>query len=64
MFGQSCLRTLCVAVRSVSEESWERWSETLSRAAEMIIAERDALLEKLYDQMERELLVDLFILLA
>uniref|UniRef100_A0A672YKF3 Phospholipid-transporting ATPase n=1 Tax=Sphaeramia orbicularis TaxID=375764 RepID=A0A672YKF3_9TELE len=55
LFAQSCLRTLCIAVRSVPEASWEQWSKTLSQSAVMTIADREALLEKLYDQMEREL---------
>eukprot|EP00066_Takifugu_rubripes_P008131 XP_003974103.1 PREDICTED: phospholipid-transporting ATPase IC-like [Takifugu rubripes] len=55
LFAQACLRTLCVAVRSVPEASWEHWSNTLARSATMATCDRDALLEKLYDQMEREL---------
>ncbi|XP_056269920.1 phospholipid-transporting ATPase IC [Pseudoliparis swirei] len=55
LFAQACLRTLCVAVRSVPEASWEQWSKTLARAAAMATGDRDALLEKLHDQMEREL---------
>ncbi|XP_077964706.1 phospholipid-transporting ATPase IC isoform X1 [Gasterosteus aculeatus] len=54
-FAQACLRTLCVAVRSVSEASWEQWSKTLDQSAAMATVDREALLEKLYDQMEREL---------
>jgi len=57
LFAQACLRTLCVAVRSVPEASWEQWSKTLARAAAMATGDRDALLEKLHDQMERELQV-------
>ncbi|TKS74433.1 Phospholipid-transporting ATPase ID [Collichthys lucidus] len=52
---EACLRTLCVAVRSVPEASWEQWSKILAQSAAMATCERDALLEKLYDQMEREL---------
>ncbi|XP_019125790.1 phospholipid-transporting ATPase IC isoform X1 [Larimichthys crocea] len=55
LFSQACLRTLCVAVRSVPEASWEQWSKILAQSAAMATCERDALLEKLYDQMEREL---------
>ncbi|XP_039984527.1 phospholipid-transporting ATPase IC [Xiphias gladius] len=55
LFAQSCLRTLCVAVRSVPEASWEQWSKALAQSAAMATCDRDALLEKLYDQMEREL---------
>ncbi|XP_068582105.1 phospholipid-transporting ATPase IC [Cebidichthys violaceus] len=55
LFAQACLRTLCVAVRSVPEASWEQWSKTLAQSAAMATVDRDALLEKLYDQMEREL---------
>ncbi|KAM3619285.1 uncharacterized protein V6R79_005496 [Siganus canaliculatus] len=55
LFSQACLRTLCVAVRSVPEASWEQWSKTLAQSAAMATCDRDALLEKLYDQMERDL---------
>ncbi|XP_044055382.1 phospholipid-transporting ATPase IC isoform X2 [Siniperca chuatsi] len=55
LFAQACLRTLCVAVRSVPEASWEQWSKILAQSAAMAICDRDAQLEKLYDQMEREL---------
>ncbi|XP_034738345.1 phospholipid-transporting ATPase IC [Etheostoma cragini] len=55
LFAQACLRTLCVAVRCVPEASWEQWSKTLAQSAAMATCDRDALLEKLYDQMEREL---------
>ncbi|KAM9797556.1 phospholipid-transporting ATPase IC [Syngnathus typhle] len=57
LFSQACLRTLCIAVRSVSETSWERWSQTLTRAAAMPTFDRNALLEKVYDEMERDLLL-------
>ncbi|XP_040896932.1 phospholipid-transporting ATPase IK isoform X2 [Toxotes jaculatrix] len=52
---EACLRTLCVAVRSVSEASWEQWSKTLAQSAAMATCDRDAALEKLYDHMESEL---------
>ncbi|XP_063746749.1 phospholipid-transporting ATPase IK [Eleginops maclovinus] len=55
LFSQACLRTLCVAVRSVPEALWEQWSTTLERSATMVTSDRDALLEKLYDQMEIDL---------
>uniref|UniRef100_A0A096M158 Phospholipid-transporting ATPase n=1 Tax=Poecilia formosa TaxID=48698 RepID=A0A096M158_POEFO len=57
LFAEACLRTLCVAVRSVPEALWERWSETLALSAAMATCERDTLLEKLYDEMERDLLL-------
>ncbi|XP_068175342.1 phospholipid-transporting ATPase IC [Antennarius striatus] len=55
LFANACLRTLCVAVRFVPEASWEQWRKTLAQSAAMVTSDRDALLEKLYDQMEREL---------
>lgn len=57
LFAQACLRTLCVAVRSVPEASWEQWSKTLAQSAAMETCDREAVLEKLYDQMERDLQV-------
>ncbi|XP_028259722.1 phospholipid-transporting ATPase IC [Parambassis ranga] len=55
LFAEACLRTLCIAVRSVPEALWEQWSKTLIQSAAMATCDRDALLEKLYDQMERDL---------
>ncbi|XP_029906406.1 phospholipid-transporting ATPase IC isoform X2 [Myripristis murdjan] len=55
LFAHACLRTLCVAVRSVPEASWEQWSETLDQYATMTTCDRDNMLEALYDDMEREL---------
>uniref|UniRef100_A0A665WIW5 Phospholipid-transporting ATPase n=1 Tax=Echeneis naucrates TaxID=173247 RepID=A0A665WIW5_ECHNA len=45
LFAQACMRTLCVAVRSVPEASWEQWSKTLAQAAGMATCDRDPLLE-------------------
>ncbi|XP_068599620.1 phospholipid-transporting ATPase IC [Brachionichthys hirsutus] len=55
LFANACLRTLCVAVRFVPEALWEQWSKALAQSAAMVTCDRDALLEKLYDEMEREL---------
>ncbi|XP_020557922.1 phospholipid-transporting ATPase IC isoform X4 [Oryzias latipes] len=55
VFAEACLRTLCVAVRSVPEASWEKWRKTLALCAVMATAERDTQLEKLYDEMEQDL---------
>ncbi|XP_005478764.1 phospholipid-transporting ATPase IK isoform X2 [Oreochromis niloticus] len=55
LFAEASLRTLCVAVRSVPEASWERWNKTLAQSASMVTCDRDALLEKLYDEMEMDL---------
>ncbi|XP_035997230.1 phospholipid-transporting ATPase IC [Fundulus heteroclitus] len=57
LFAEACLRTLCVAVRSVPEALWEQWSKTLALSATMTTCERDTRLEKLYDEMERDLLL-------
>ena len=56
-FAQTCLRTLCVAVRCVPEELWECWSKVLTDAATMATGERDAVLEALHGDMESQLLV-------
>ncbi|XP_060934887.1 phospholipid-transporting ATPase IC [Limanda limanda] len=55
LFSQACLRTLCVAVRSVPEALWMQWSKTLAGSAAMATCDRDAVLEKLYDEMEQEM---------
>ncbi|XP_006790411.1 phospholipid-transporting ATPase IK [Neolamprologus brichardi] len=55
LFAEACLRTLCVAVRSVPEASWEQWNKTLAQSATLVTCDRDALLEKLYDEMEMDL---------
>ncbi|XP_055363620.1 probable phospholipid-transporting ATPase IM [Betta splendens] len=55
LFAQASLRTLCIAVRSVPEASWEQWRKALAQSVAMVTCDREALLEKLYDEMEREL---------
>ncbi|MBN3303156.1 AT8B1 ATPase, partial [Amia calva] len=54
VFSESCLRTLCVAMRPVTEASWEQWSQALQLAA-MKTHHSDDQLEVVYDSMEREL---------
>ncbi|XP_016395800.1 phospholipid-transporting ATPase IC [Sinocyclocheilus rhinocerous] len=54
LFAQSCLRTLCVAVRSVPEALWTEWSRTLSQAATST-GNQETALEEIYDQMEKDL---------
>ncbi|CDQ76982.1 unnamed protein product [Oncorhynchus mykiss] len=54
LFAQSSLRTLCIAERTVSEAKWEEWSKTMAQAA-MTTRNRDDLLERLHDDMERDL---------
>ncbi|XP_036374982.1 phospholipid-transporting ATPase IC [Megalops cyprinoides] len=54
LFAQGCLRTLCVAVRSVKEELWEEWSQVLSQVA-TATRYREDMLEQLYNNMESEL---------
>ncbi|KAM9848920.1 phospholipid-transporting ATPase IC [Aulostomus maculatus] len=55
LFAQACLRTLCIAVRSVPEKVWEKWSETLMQYSTMPTCDREEHLEKFYDHMETEL---------
>ncbi|CAB1331466.1 unnamed protein product [Coregonus sp. 'balchen'] len=54
LFAQSCLRTLCIAERTVPEGKWVEWSKTMAQAA-MSTRNRDDMLEQLYDDMERDL---------
>ncbi|KAL7866652.1 hypothetical protein AOLI_G00144660 [Acnodon oligacanthus] len=54
VFAQNCLRTLCVAVRHVSEAQWTDWSHTLSEAATATV-HRETMLEELHEHMEKEL---------
>uniref|UniRef100_A0A4W4FKB6 Phospholipid-transporting ATPase n=1 Tax=Electrophorus electricus TaxID=8005 RepID=A0A4W4FKB6_ELEEL len=56
VFAQRCLRTLCVAGRSVSEAQWTEWSHALSQAA-MATTYRETLLEELYEHMEKDLMM-------
>jgi len=48
-----------VAVRCVPEELWEGWSKTLTRAGTLATREQDAMLETVYEDMERDLVVGL-----
>ncbi|KTF89196.1 hypothetical protein cypCar_00031114 [Cyprinus carpio] len=54
LFAQGCLRTLCVAVRSVPEALWTEWSRTLSQAGTST-GNQETVLEEIYDQMEKDL---------
>ncbi|KAK2906994.1 hypothetical protein Q8A67_005979 [Cirrhinus molitorella] len=54
LFAQSCLRTLCVAVRSVPEALWTEWSRALSQAGTST-GNQETALEEIYDQMEKDL---------
>lgn len=56
LFAQSCLRTLCVAVRSVPEALWMEWSRTLSQVGTST-GNQETALEEIYDQMEKDLTV-------
>ncbi|XP_055074307.2 phospholipid-transporting ATPase IC [Misgurnus anguillicaudatus] len=56
LFAQNCLRTLCVAVRSVPESLWAKWSHALNQA-NMAAGNQETVLEEIYDQMERELML-------
>uniref|UniRef100_A0AAY4D161 Phospholipid-transporting ATPase n=1 Tax=Denticeps clupeoides TaxID=299321 RepID=A0AAY4D161_9TELE len=49
IFAQGCLRTLCVAVRTVTEQQWQKWRDGLQ--------EGEALVEELHGRMERELML-------
>ncbi|XP_063057432.1 phospholipid-transporting ATPase IC [Engraulis encrasicolus] len=55
LFAQGCLRTLCVAVRSVSEAQWGQWSQVLEECQAAEGAGREARLEELHDSMEQQL---------
>ncbi|TRY62354.1 hypothetical protein DNTS_025883 [Danionella cerebrum] len=56
LFAQSCLRTLCVAVRLVPEALWTEWSHAFSLAGTST-SSQETLLEEIYDQMERDLML-------
>ncbi|XP_051549616.1 phospholipid-transporting ATPase IC isoform X1 [Myxocyprinus asiaticus] len=54
VFAQSCLRTLCVAVRSVPEDLWTNWNRALNQAS-TATGNQETVLEEIYDQMETDL---------
>ncbi|KAI1891681.1 hypothetical protein AGOR_G00146280 [Albula goreensis] len=54
VYAQGCLRTLCVAARSVQEGLWDEWNLALTQAA-MEMHRRDNILEQVYNSMESEL---------
>ncbi|XP_009294623.2 phospholipid-transporting ATPase IC isoform X2 [Danio rerio] len=56
LFAQSCLRTLCVAVRPVPEALWTEWSRALNLAG-TATGNQETLLEEIYDQMEKDLML-------
>ncbi|KAI5620717.1 phospholipid-transporting ATPase IC isoform X2, partial [Silurus asotus] len=55
-FSQGCLRTFCVAVRSIGEAQWVEWSQVLRQVATETSAQ-ETMLQVLHDQMERELTI-------
>ncbi|GAA0140956.1 primary active transporter [Lithospermum erythrorhizon] len=56
-YGQAGLRTLALAYRKLDEREFSTWNEEFMKAKTSFGAEREAMLERLSDMMEKELIL-------
>lgn len=56
-YGETGLRTLALAYRNLDESEYTAWNQEFHKAKTSIGADRDAMLEKIADMMERDLIL-------
>lgn len=56
IFANETLRTLCLCYKDISTEEYESWSRK-HKEAQLTIANRDAALDQVYEQIENNLMV-------
>ncbi|KAM1016849.1 probable phospholipid-transporting ATPase 4 isoform X2 [Malus sylvestris] len=56
-YGEAGLRTLALAYRKLEESEYSAWSNEFQKAKTSIGADRDGMLERLADKMERDLIL-------
>lgn len=56
-YGEAGLRTLVLAYKKLDEAEYSAWNEEFSKAKSTIGGDRDAMLEKVSDAMERDLIL-------
>ena len=54
-YGEAGLRTLALAYRKLEESEYNAWNNEFQKAKTSIGGDRDAMLERVSDLMEREL---------
>lgn len=56
-YGEAGLRTLVLAYKKLDEAEYSAWNEEFAKAKASISGDRDAMLERLSDMMEKELIL-------
>ena len=56
-YAEAGLRTLVIAYRELGEEEYKSWEVEFSKVKTSVTAERDVSLEKLADEIERDLIL-------
>lgn len=56
-YGEAGLRTLALAYRKLDEQEYSVWNNEFQKAKTAVGLDRDAMLEKVSDSMERELIL-------
>jgi hypothetical protein len=56
-YGEAGLRTLALAYRKLDESEYATWNDEFQRAKTSIGGDREAMLERVSDMMERELIL-------
>ncbi|KAK8465055.1 hypothetical protein PHAVU_010G136600 [Phaseolus vulgaris] len=56
-YGEAGLRTLALAYRKLDEEEYKAWNNEFQKAKASVGAERDSMLERVSDMMEKELIL-------
>lgn len=56
-YGEAGLRTLALAYKKLDEADYSAWNEEFSKAKTSIGGDRESMLERLSDMMERDLIL-------
>jgi magnesium-transporting ATPase (P-type) len=56
-YGEAGLRTLALAYRKIDESEYATWNDEFQKAKTSIGGDREAMLERVSDMMERELIL-------
>lgn len=56
-YGEAGLRTLALAYKTLKESEYATWNNEFQKAKACIGADREAMLERVSDMMERELIL-------
>lgn len=56
-YGEAGLRTLALAYKKLDEDKYSAWNEEFSKARTAINGDREGMLERLADTMEKDLIL-------